>query len=103
MTDLPDDELTHDVMLAEIQKMAKRSVTITINEHLDEDHTIEEAVDRMVATGLIDDDQAHEYIASGTIVQLTANGETEEETIDIIGPTLNDAIGNMYFYLKAEE
>lgn len=103
MSDLPDDELTHDVMLAEIQKMAKRSVTITINEHLDENQTIEEAVDRMVACGLIDDDQAPEYIASGTIVQLTANGETEEDTIDIIGPTLNDAIGSMYFYLKAEE
>lgn len=103
MTDVPDDELTTPVMLAEIQRMAQRSLTITINEHLDEDQTIEEAVDRLVASGLIDDDQAPEYIASGTIVQLTANGETEEQTIDIIGPTLEDAVGSMYFYLKDEE
>ncbi|MNY50514.1 hypothetical protein D3C86_1860220 [compost metagenome] len=52
---------------------------------------------------MIDEDQAPEYIASGTIVQLTANGETEEGTVDILGPTLEDAIGYMYFYLKAEE
>lgn len=102
MADL-DDELTTPVMLAEIQKMAQRSLTITINEHLDEGQTIEEAVDRLVASGLIDDDQADQYTASGTIVQLTANGETEEDTIDIIGPTLEDAVGSMYFYLKAEE
>lgn len=100
---LDDDELTHDLMLAEIQRMCKRSLTITINEHLDEDHTIEEAVDRMVHAGLIDDDQADEYIKSGTIVQVTACGDSEEEHVDIIGPTLNDAIGSMYFYLKAEE
>ena len=100
---LNDDELTHDVMLAEIQKMAKASVTITINEYLDEGQTIEEAVDRMVHVGLIDCDQAPEYIKSETIVQITVNGEEMNEALDIIGPTLNDAIGSTYFYMKAEE
>ena len=103
MAELSDDELTTPVMLDEIQRMAKGSLTITINEHLDENQTIEEAVDRMVAAGLIDDDQAQLYTASGTIVQLTANGETEEDTVDIIGPSLNEAVGTMYFFLKAEE
>lgn len=100
---LEPDELTHDLMLAEIQKMAKGSVTITINEYLDERQTIEEAVDRMVHVGLIDCDQAPEYIKSETIVQITANGDEMDDAIDIIGPTLNDAIGSMYFYMKAEE
>ena len=100
---LDDDELTHDVMLAEIQRMAKRSVTITINEHLDDDQTIEEAVDRMVHLDLIDVDQADEYVQSGNIVQITVCGDSEDENIDILGPTLNDAIGSMYFYLKAED
>lgn len=100
---LEPDELTHDLMLAEIQKMAKGSVTITINEYLDERQTIEEAVDRMVHVGLIDCDQAPEYIKSETIVQITANGDEMDDAIDIIGPTLNDAIGSLYFYMKAEE
>ena len=53
--------------------------------------------------GLIDCDQAPEYIKSETIVQITANGDEMDDAIDIIGPTLNDAIGSLYFYMKAEE
>jgi archaellum component FlaF (FlaF/FlaG flagellin family) len=100
--DIPEDELTMPVMLAEIQDMATRSVTITINEFLDDGQTIEGIVERMLAEGVIDADQGADYLASGQVVQITANGATEEENIDILGPTLNDAVGTMYFYLKEE-
>lgn len=100
---LDDDELTHERMLVEIQRMATGSVTITINEYRDENQTIEEAVDRMIHTDMIDEDQADEYIQSATIVQVTVNGDGLDDAIDIVGPTLNDAIGTAYFTLKAEE
>lgn len=102
MTDIPDDELTSDVMLAEIQKMARGSVTITINEFRDEGQTIDQAVTTLLNDDLIDTDQADAYIDSGTVVQITVNGE-EDDNIDILGPTLEEAIGTMYFHLKAEE
>ena len=97
------DELTHDVMLVEIQRMARGSITITINEYRDHGQTIDQAVGHMLNEDTIDTDQSDNYIDSGTVVQITVNGDHDDETIDILGPTLNDAIGNMYFYLKAEE
>jgi transcription elongation GreA/GreB family factor len=103
MSDIPEDELTSDVMLTEIQRMARGSITITINEYRDIGQTIDQAVATMLNDDTIDTDQADNYIDSGTVVQITVNGEVDDETIDILGPTLEDAIGNMYFYLKAEE
>lgn len=103
MTDIPEDELTSDVMLTEIQKMARGSITITINEYLDIGQTIDQAVAQLLNDDTIDTDQSDNYMLSGTVVQITVNGEQDDETIDILGPTLEDAIGNMYFYLKAEE
>lgn len=102
-TPITVDELTTPVMLAEIQRMAPRSLTIIINEFLDDNQSIHDAVAMMLNADMMDTERADEFIASGTIVQITVNGQEDGDTIDIIGPTLDDAIGNMYFYLKAEE
>ncbi|MND25683.1 hypothetical protein D3C87_1297650 [compost metagenome] len=98
-----EDELTTDVMLAEIYKMSTGSLTIIINEHRDYGHSIEDALAHLLNQEAIDTDRCEDYITSDTIVQITSNGLTDEEAIDIYAPTLEEAIGVMYLTLKEEQ
>jgi hypothetical protein len=97
-----EDELTTDVMLLEIYKMSTGSLTIIINEHRDYGHDINDALAHLLNQEAIDTDRVEEYLQSDTIVQITSNGATDEEAIDIYAPTLEEAIGVMYLTLKDE-
>lgn len=95
-----EDELTTDVMLSEIYKMSTGSLTIIINEHRDYAHSIDDALTHLLNQDLIDTDELDKYVESDTIVQITSNGQEDEESIDIYAPTLEEAIGLMYLTLK---